>query len=250
MVRYTYVTSTINDREEIILQDETGEEHVIPHNDNLFMHVLDSINSGEPEKGLQFVLEREKIRNETQQLTKNIKIQNNEVHYKNEILTGELSEDILNHYYGNKEITDLLNFTENLMKNPSYTIKTQLYSYLKKHNFILNNDGSFYAYIPTNEKFTLQTTINNQKQTIQHTIGKTIHYPRNHMKDTPNTPQNHNIHIHPIKTAIQKTQGGIITIKQKPQHITTINQNTLTTHKYETTETKQTNPTTPTTLLH
>ena len=125
---------------------------------------------------LKQLCEPEKIKQSLS--TNNFEFTHNAVYYKGKQLTTGFAKRLLELYYKNLDVTPMMQFFENLINNPSYTIVDELYDFITAGALPLTPDGHFLAYKKIQHDW---KDIYSGK--IDHSIGTTVEMPRNQCDD-------------------------------------------------------------------
>lgn len=75
-----------------------------------------------------------------------VKVENGQVFYKNEVVHNLVVDRIMQFMRDNMPFEPLVNFLKNLMQNPSFRARQELYKFLENENLPITEDGHFLAY--------------------------------------------------------------------------------------------------------
>ena len=84
----------------------------------------------------------------------NVKVEDGEVYYKDEIVHGHVVGRILDLMSGDKPYKSVIRFLDKLMSNPSSRAVNELYAFLEHKSMPLTPEGNFLAYKGVREDFT------------------------------------------------------------------------------------------------
>ena len=84
----------------------------------------------------------------------NVKVEDGEVYYKDEIVHGHVVGRILDLMSGDKPYKSVIRFLDKLMNNPSRRAVNELYAFLEHKSMPLTPEGNFLAYKGVREDFT------------------------------------------------------------------------------------------------
>lgn len=105
----------------------------------------------------------------------NVEVKNGKVFYKGSQVDDALTERIVGLVKANERgVQHLMNFMNNLYKNPSPEARREFYPWLKNSNLPLSDDGCFFAYKAVNSS--LRDT---HTGTVDNSPGQVIMMPRN-----------------------------------------------------------------------
>lgn len=108
----------------------------------------------------------------------NIKIVEDTLYWKGEVLHNALSKRILAMLQEGFEIDPMVNFMDNLMQNPSRRAVEELYGFLEKNDLPITPDGCFLAYKKVRDNYK-----DVHSGTFDNSVGKTCEMPRNRVDD-------------------------------------------------------------------
>lgn len=125
-----------------------------------------------------------------------IVIKNDNLLYNSRVLNNTLSKKVLEFVRNNYDCSHLIKFLQKLMKNPSARSVEQLYEFLERHHFIINEDGDFLAY----------KGVNNQLKdchtgTVDNSPGVTNVMERNLISDDPDKACHFGFHVGSLRYA-------------------------------------------------
>ena len=119
-----------------------------------------------------------------------IEVTDSAVLYNGEPLAGPLVERIFSLREEGFTIDPLVKFCENLMQNPSYRSREQLYTFLEKNNMPITPDGCFMAYKRVKDDFT-----DVHSGSISNKPGAVVEMPRFNVDDDPNRTCSAGLHV-------------------------------------------------------
>jgi len=112
----------------------------------------------------------------------NVQIVDGEVLYKGKAINNAVCDKIIEFKREGFDIQPLCRFLDNLMENPSFKSREQLWSYIERYKFPVTDDGCFLAMKAVNpdlwDKFT--------GKTFKHDIGAVAKMPRTEVSDDSN----------------------------------------------------------------
>lgn len=160
-MKYPYI---INDLK-IILYDST-KSYIVYKEDSEYESILKSIKENKEEEITTFIENKNKYINilSGKILSENIIYKDGTICYNNIGLNNTITKKIIQMIEDDyKDLTPIVNFMENLMKNPSKRAIDELYGFLEYANLPLTEDGHFIAYkkVQSNFKDIYSGTIDN-----------------------------------------------------------------------------------------
>jgi hypothetical protein len=105
-------------------------------------------------------------------------------------LPSQLNARILAYRDEGLPFQPLVNFWENIKKNPSYNSRQMLFKFLEHNGHPLTEDGHFIAYRGVNNEFKDMHT-----GTMDNSPGKVVEMPRDLVDDNPNNTCSNGLHV-------------------------------------------------------
>lgn len=116
------------------------------------------------------------------------------IHYNGQPVNNAVVDAIFDYQSMGLPILPIVNFLENLMKNPSKNSIDQLWKFIEHHKLPLTEDGCLLAY-----KAVRSTYMDKYSNTIDNSIGKVIKMDRNKISDDPNYHCAQGLHVGGLK---------------------------------------------------
>lgn len=123
-----------------------------------------------------------------------IKVGDGVVYYNGEIVNNAVVNAIFDYQAMGLPISPIVNFLENLMKNPSKNSVDQLWRFVEHHKLPLTEDGHLLAY-----KAVRSTYMDKYSNTIDNSVGKVIKMDRNKISDNPDHHCAKGLHVGGLK---------------------------------------------------
>lgn len=120
----------------------------------------------------------------------NIKIVDNAIFYKGEKLDGYFVNRILDHLAGGFPIEPLVRALDQLMENPSYRVREQLYKFLEAAHIAFQEDGRFLAFKKVRENY-----MDVHSGRFDNSVGKVVSMQRESVDDDPNRTCSAGLHV-------------------------------------------------------
>lgn len=114
----------------------------------------------------------------------------------------------------------LVKFLENLMSNPSFNSRKQLYSFLEHNDIPITEDGCFFSYKAVRADF-----YDKHSGTIHNGIGKVIRMDRNKIDDNPDNHCSSGLHVGAleyVKWFGNGSQDKILICKVNPKDVVSV----------------------------
>ena len=121
----------------------------------------------------------------------NIEVRGNEILWKGEVFHNALATRLLEMIEVGLPIEPMINFMENLMKNPSKRSVEQLYTFLERNKLPITQDGHFLAF----KKVRAKTYMDIHSNTVRNAIGDVVEMDRNKVDDNPNNTCSSGLHF-------------------------------------------------------
>lgn len=169
-----------------------GEQYVVPNTHSNYTRIKEAVKAGDVETAVNLFNLKEAIVKELESVAEvgDVKIENGVVSFKGIPVHNKVADLILANLAEGFDITRYANFLTNLLENPSFTSREQLYGFIEKYLFDITEDGRFYAYKVINSDWTDCHTgrIDNSK-------GKIVTMPREDVDDNPNKTCSSGLHV-------------------------------------------------------
>lgn len=131
-----------------------------------------------------------------------IKVVDGVIYYNDNILDNHLTQRVSQLLREGFDVSNLINFIENLYQNPSKRSVQELYLFLEKYALPITEDGYFLAYKAVRNDYTDIWT-----GTIDNSVGSTTEMDRNLVCDDKTKPCSQGLHLGAISYA--KKYGNI-----------------------------------------
>ena len=152
-------------------------------------------------------------------LSDNLKIVNDQLYYKNQILDSEIARKIIEFRDNNLPFNYLINFLENLMLNPSKRSIEQLYRFLEHLDMPITEDGCFlgYKYVDDDYKDIYSGTFDNS-------IGSICRMERSLVDDNEHNTCSYGLHVCSLSylQSINIKYNHIMIVKVNPKDVVSI----------------------------
>ena len=137
--------------------------------------------------------------------------------YQGEPVHGSLVDRILALNEGGFNISPMVKFLENLMQNPSYRSREQLYTFLENNQMPITQDGCFMAYKRVNADF---TDLHSGK--FDNHPGRVVEMPRQQVDDDPTRTCSAGLHV--CSQEYLKSFGGakLVACKVNPADVVSV----------------------------
>ncbi len=126
-----------------------GQNYVVPKDHPNYTKLRDAIYADNVEDFLDAYSARaklEKVLSMPSMAKHNVEIKNGLVYYNEEPLHSALTSRILELHADQVPVDSLMKFLCNLMENPSYNSRVQLYEYLERNHVPITEDGCLLSY--------------------------------------------------------------------------------------------------------
>lgn len=195
-----------------------GKMYQVPESDDRYEALRDHLKSGAHDYDiLEDILDvPTKLTRVTAGL---VEVEDGTVTYKGEPVAGPLVTQLLRLMADGWDVTPWAKFLDNLMKNPSYRSRTQLYGFIEKHGAPLTEDGCFIAFKGVRWNYTDHHT-----GKFDNSIGQTVVMDRTQVDDDPNNTCSSGLHV----CATEYLSGGmfsgerIVICKVNPRDVVSI----------------------------
>jgi hypothetical protein len=120
----------------------------------------------------------------------NVEVQGEQLFWKGKPFHNALATRMIQMLQDGFPVEPLVNFMENLMKNPSYRSVNELYGFLEKNNLPITSDGYFLAYKKVRKDYKDCHT-----GTMDNSIGQVVEMERHSVDDNANNTCSSGLHF-------------------------------------------------------
>jgi hypothetical protein len=120
----------------------------------------------------------------------NVEVQGEQLFWKGKAFHNALATRMIQMLQDGFPVEPLVNFMENLMKNPSYRSVNELYGFLEKNNLPITSDGYFLAYKKVRKDYKDCHT-----GTMDNSIGQVVEMERHSVDDNANNTCSSGLHF-------------------------------------------------------
>jgi len=191
-----------------------NKSHTISKTHITYQKVLDAIKAGDWDS-LPDIIEPKKV--VLSYGAGNVEIQGETLFWKGKELNTGLSVRMIQMLQEGFPIEPMVNFMENLYKNPSHRAVTELYGFLEKNNLPITPDGHFLAYKKIRADFTDCHT-----GKMNNSVGQVVEMERHEVND--NKDQTCSTGLHFCGMSYLSSFGGerTVIVKVNPRDVVSI----------------------------
>ena len=120
----------------------------------------------------------------------NVEVQGEQLFWKGKAFHNALATRMIQMLQDGFPVEPLVNFMENLMKNPSYRSVNELYGFLEKNNLPITSDGHFLAYKKVRKDYKDCHT-----GTMDNSIGQVVEMERHSVDDNADNTCSSGLHF-------------------------------------------------------
>ena len=164
-----------------------NKSHTISKTHITYTKVLDAIKSGDWDS-LPDIIEPKKV--VLSYGAGNVSIQGETLFWKGKELNTGLSVRMINMLQEGFPVEPMVNFMENLYKNPSKRAVTELYGFLEKNNLPITPDGHFLAYKKVRKDF-----LDIHSGTMDNSVGTIVEMERHEVDDNKDVTCSTGLHF-------------------------------------------------------
>jgi len=142
----------------------------------------------------------------------------NEVLYRGEPVHGVLVDKLLRMLDEGADVKPWVRFLDNLMKNPSFKSRKELYGFLETWNAPITSDGHFIAFKMVNRDYT-----DNRTGKLDNSIGRVVNMPRDAVDDDSRNTCSYGLHVCSPGYLNQTSFGPVtLALKVNPRDVVSI----------------------------
>lgn len=119
-----------------------------------------------------------------------VTVRNGVVYYNNEVIHSAVSDRILDLMALGQDFTFMSRFLENLMLNPSFTSRQELYLFLENGNMPITDDGRFLAY-----KWVRENYRDCHSNSMDNSVGQIVKMDRTQVDDNRQNTCSYGLHV-------------------------------------------------------
>ena len=164
-----------------------NKPHTISKTHITYQKVVDAIKANDWE-AVKDTIEPKKVVIEYGQ--GNVEVQGEQLFWKGKEFHNALATRMIQMLQDGFPVEPLVNFMENLMKNPSYRSVNELYGFLEKNNLPITSDGYFLAYKKVRKDYKDCHT-----GTMDNSIGQVVEMERHSVDDNANNTCSSGLHF-------------------------------------------------------
>lgn len=161
--------------------------HTISKTHITYQKVLDAIKAGDWDTVRDVIEPKKVVLNYGQG---NVAVQGDKLFWKGQEMHNALSNRMIQMLQDGFPIEPMINFMENLMKNPSFRSVQELYGFLEKNNLPITPDGHFLAYKKVREDFK-----DCHSGTMDNSVGQVVEMERNQVDDNKDRTCSSGLHF-------------------------------------------------------
>lgn len=191
-----------------------GKPHTVNRDAKIFQAILNAVQADDEERFLQVVNTKEDFAKKSNGL---VTVENGSLMYGDRPITGLVSTRIFEMLELGLSIQPMINFIENVMKNPSKRAVDELFDFISACDLPITEDGHFLAYKKVKENY-----MDCYSGTIRNKIGDTPSMPRNMVDEDKNRTCSSGLHF--CSHEYLKSFGGerVMVLKINPKDVVAI----------------------------
>jgi hypothetical protein len=168
-----------------------GKPVAVHPNDKHFAAIYDLLKAGASEEAIATEIQAELLRlTAAVAISPNLSVKDGSIYYEGEVLHNALTVRLLQMLEEGFNLTPMVNFLENLMKNPSYRVVEKLYTFLEYGKNAITEDGHFLAYKAVRADF-----MDIHSGTFNNSVGQAPSVLRRNVDDNPNNVCSYGLHV-------------------------------------------------------
>ena len=200
-----------------------GQNFVVPKDHPHYSKVRDAVYAGDVEAFHRHYSDKKKLEtvlNHPVMAKHDVEIKNGVVYYNGDPLHCTLTRRILDLHEEQVPVDSLMAFLCNLMENPSYNSRTQLYEYLERNHVPITEDGCFLSYKYVQSDFR-SCHANLDGSYNDNTPGKTVDMDRALVDDNTNNGCSAGLHVGSFDYVNPDSQTTVV-VKINPRDVVSV----------------------------
>lgn len=208
---------TILDQDDYNPEDTDAQVYQVKSDHPDYENLLDAVETND----INYFLENVDIAKPVQDYVdgSGIEVLNGEVLYNGQVIHNSVCDDIIAFMQNGLNYQPLVNFLNNLMQNPSFRSIEQLYTFRKRMQMPITEDGCFLAYKSVTGDYKDHHT-----GTFDNRVGATHKMPRNQVSDDVDLGCSNGFHVGTLEYA--STFGGagskLVLVKVNPKDVVSV----------------------------
>ena len=191
-----------------------GKPHTIAKTHLTYQKVVDAIKAGDWDAVKQIIDPVKVVLNYG---AGNVSIQGSQLFWKGEPFAGVLATRMIAMLEEGFDISPMVHFMENLMKNPSKRSVDELYGFLEKNSLPITPDGHFLAYKKVRDNF-----MDVHSGTMDNSPGRIVEMERNKVDDDKDRTCSTGLHFCGMSYLTQFGGERTVIVKVNPADVVSI----------------------------
>lgn len=207
LIPFTY------DGEVLIVQLGT-ETHHVEKADTAFRSVVNAIKSQDENKVRDALLARKKVKAVVDNKDATVEIRDGNVYYNGNLVVNALTKRIQLYLETELPVEPLVRFMENLMQNPSFNSRQELFNFLDHEGLPITEDGHFLGYKAVRENW-----MDKHSGKFSNKVGDVNEMPRADVDDNCNNGCSQGFHVGTFEYASSFGSGNdkLVLVKVNPR---------------------------------
>jgi hypothetical protein len=191
-----------------------NKSHTISKTHITYQKVVDAIKAGEWDSLADIIEPKKVVLNYGQG---NVSIQGETLYWKGKVLNTGLATRMIQMLQEGFPIEPMVNFMENLYKNPSHRAVTELYGFLEKNNLPITPDGHFLAYKKVRGNF-----FDCHTGTMDNSVGNVVEMERHEVNDNKDETCSTGLHFCGMSYLANFSGERTVIVKINPADVVSI----------------------------
>ena len=191
-----------------------NKSHTISKTHITYQKVVDAIKAGEWDTIADIIEPKKVVLNYG---AGNVSIQGETLYWKGKVLNTGLATRMIQMLQDGFPIEPMVNFMENLYKNPSHRAVTELYGFLEKNNLPITPDGHFLAYKKVRHDFK-----DCHSGTMDNSVGQVVEMERHEVNDNKDQTCSTGLHFCGMSYLASFSGDRTVIVKINPADVVSI----------------------------
>jgi hypothetical protein len=191
-----------------------NKPHTVSKSHPFYEKIIEAVKANDWETVKDLIEPKEAIINYS---NGNITVKENTFYWKDEVMHNSMTTRMVNMLGEGFDISPMVAFMDNLMKNPSNRAVNELYGFLEKNNLPITPDGHFLAYKKVRSDFK-----DVHSGTMDNSPGQVVEMERNRVDDDRNRTCSHGLHFCSLDYLGHFGGEKIVIVKINPMDVVSI----------------------------
>lgn len=218
---------------ETVVVFENGKLFTADNSHPNYNAIVEAAKAGEETENLFSI--RLTVQNKFKKLSDRVSIIGNDVCFDGDVIEGPLVNQLRNFIVLGLDVKPLVNFWENIAQNPNGQSKDQLFSWLAKNEFTIDEDGYILGYKAVNTDYSsinaghgIVNDFEFAYDNLDNSVGNVVEIPRGEVDSNPGAACSTGLHVanfsyaNSFRTSSSDGRGRLVTVLVNPRDVVSV----------------------------